>query len=127
MCYNVIHLALIFFCRPLSGLLSWLIPTAKIVKTEKNILFPEIQAFFDEGQLLLASLPVSVICAPFTNGGLPAMLVMSSSCKLWQIRLDIELHMKTELFKGYARLFEICLSMMSPMQPGENSACSHFM
>ena len=38
-------------CRPLSGFLSWLVPSAKIVKTEKNILFPEIQAFFDKGQL----------------------------------------------------------------------------
>lgn len=36
------------YIRPLSGFLSWLVPSAKIVKTEKNILFPEIQAFFDK-------------------------------------------------------------------------------
>lgn len=37
------------WCRPLAGLLSWLVPTARIAKTEKNDLYPEIQAFFDQG------------------------------------------------------------------------------
>jgi len=36
------------YLRPLAGLLSWLLPTARIAKTEKNDLYPDIQAFFDQ-------------------------------------------------------------------------------
>lgn len=36
-------------CRPLSRVLSWLWPTAEIVATDKNTLYPEIQEEWDQG------------------------------------------------------------------------------
>ena len=53
-------------CRPISSLLSWLWPTAEVVATDRNTLYPEIQAEWDSGEavprahrlLLLPSLPL---------------------------------------------------------------------
>lgn len=46
-------------CRPLAGLLSWLLPTARIAKTERNDLYPHIQAFFDQGEHHLRAVPMT--------------------------------------------------------------------
>lgn len=38
--------------RPVADLLSWLIPTAAIVATERNTMYPELQECWDKGGCL---------------------------------------------------------------------------
>ena len=47
-------------CRPVSGVISWLLPQLQIAKTERNALYPDIQAHFDQGgsvSVLLSLMP----------------------------------------------------------------------
>ena len=68
----------LLLCRPVSGVISWLLPQLQIAKTERNELYPDIQAFFDQGKTGAPSTFISHSCC----GGLmpwPACCMLANS------------------------------------------------
>jgi hypothetical protein len=67
--------------RPVADLLSWLIPTAAIVATERNTMYPELQECWDKGGWRSSARPAAVLAdAAGTYGAFIVHVAIMLSC-----------------------------------------------
>ena len=81
-------------CRPIAHLISWLIPTWPVVEVNRNTMYPDIQAEWDQGKaahMLLYYLRehTALFCMPAISclNNVSWVAMVTSACTCWQCML----------------------------------------